>query len=76
MKANNIYKKFPSSDWYVTSFEIDSFSKGTTTSYMVAMKKTGQKNKFGGDIYSETERTYFILVAPNKYKKVTDPYKK
>ena len=62
-------------EWYVGHLEIDSFEKGNT-SYAFAYKKTGEKNKYGGDIYSETERVYFELIAPFTYQECENPYKK
>ena len=62
-------------EWYVGHLEIGSFEKGNT-SYAFAYKKTGEKNKYGGDIYSETERVYFELIAPFTYQECENPYKK
>ena len=65
------YKK-----WYVGTFEIESFKKGTTSHYAFAYRKTGDKDKFGGDIYFETGRVYFELIAPFTYQECENPYKK
>ena len=65
------YKK-----WYVGTFEIESFKKGTKSHYAFAYRKTGDKDKFGGDIYFETGRVYFELIAPFTYQECENPYKK
>ena len=63
-------------EWYVGQLEIDSIGKGIATSYAFAYKKTGEKDKYGADIYSETERVYFELIAPFTYQECANPYKK
>ena len=76
---NDVMQMYPSKDYYVAAIEIDNIIDGTSTPYLSVSKKTGEKSKFGGDVYAP-DKTWFKAVkqGPNGYMyvKSTDPYAK
>ena len=61
---NSIY---PHKEYYVSFWEAQDFEKGSKH-YVLVFKKTGDKSRFGGDIYEDNVLFYLLTNEPYNYK--------
>jgi hypothetical protein len=64
---NEIDSIYPCKTHYIAYVSLQNIVTGKPHNYISVSTKTGEKNKYGGDIYAD-EKIFYTEVKPNKYK--------